>query len=78
MMQTFLVVLGVIYVLVGVVVFILTTNKSDALQGTIESHSPLNTYGFTHKWFTFGIIFLWPVWLLIQDKLPDEKRKGPF
>jgi hypothetical protein len=77
-MQTILVILGIIYVVFGVAIFFLTMNKSDALQNTIDSHSPLNTYIFTHKWFTFIIIFLWPVWLLIQDKLPDEKRKGPF
>jgi hypothetical protein len=77
-MQTILVLLGIVYVAVGVVVFFLTMNKSDALQNTIESHSPLNTYIFTHKWFPFAIIFLWPAWLLIQQKLPGEERKGPF
>jgi amino acid permease len=77
-MQTILIILAVIYLAVGFVIYLMTMQKSDALQNTIANHSPLNTYGYTHKWLWLLIVCLWPVWLLMQEKLPDEGRKGPF
>ena len=77
-MQTFMIIIAVIYLVVGFVVYLLTMQKSDALQNTIFNHSPVNTFGYTHKWLWLLIICLWPVWLFIQEKLPDEEKKGPF
>jgi hypothetical protein len=77
-METILIVLAVIYLVVGLVIYLLTMGKSDALQNTIFSHSPINTYGYTHKWLWLLIVCLWPVWLFMQQKLPDEEKKGPF
>ncbi len=77
-METILIVLLVIYLVIGFVVYLFTMEKSDALQKTVFNYSPLNTFGFTHKWLWLMIIGLWPVWLFMQDKLPDEEKKGPF
>ncbi len=77
-MQTLLIVLAVIYLVVGFVVYLLTMQKSDAMQNTIFNHSPVNTYGFTHEWLWLPIVCLWPIWLFVQEKLPDEEKKGPF
>lgn len=77
-MHTILVILAILYVVVGFVVYLLTMNKSDALQNTTQNYSPLNTYGYTHKWLWLLIVGLWPLWLLIQGKLPDEEKRGPF
>ena len=77
-METILIVLAVIYLVVGFVVYLLTMQKSDAMQNTIFNYSPLNTFGFTHKWLWLLIVCLWPVWLFMQEKLPDEEKKGPF
>gem|GEM_PF-4948680 len=77
-METILIILAVIYLVVGLIVYVLTLQKSDAMQNTIFNHSPVNTYGFTHKWLWLLIVCLWPVWLFMQEKLPDEEKKGPF
>jgi hypothetical protein len=77
-MDTILVVLAIVYVVVGFVIYLLTMNKSDALQNTTANYSPVNTYIYTHKWLWLLIVGLWPLWLLIQGKLPDEPKKGPF
>ncbi|MBI5250136.1 MAG: hypothetical protein HY912_11640 [Desulfomonile tiedjei] len=77
-MQTVIVILAVIYAVIGVAIYFMTMNKSDALIATIESHSPMNTIMYTKKWLWLLIIFGWPVWLLIQEKLPDQEKKGPF
>ncbi len=77
-MQTFLIIIAVIYLIVGLIVYLLTMQKSDAAQNTIFNYSPVNTYGFTHKWLWLLIVCLWPVWLFIQERLPDEEKKGPF
>jgi len=77
-METFLIVLVVIYLVVGFLIYLLTVQKSDALQRTVFNYSPVNTFGATHKWLWLLIIALWPAWLFIQDKLPDEEKKGPF
>jgi len=76
--ETILIILAVIYLVVGLIVYVLTLQKSDAMQNTIFNHSPVNTYGFTHKWLWLLIVCLWPVWLFMQEKLPDEEKKGPF
>ena len=49
-METFLIILAIIYLVVGFIVYLLTMQKSDALQNTIANNSPLNTYGYRHKW----------------------------
>jgi hypothetical protein len=77
-MQTVLIILAIIYIVVGFVIYLLTMQKSDALQNTIFNHSPVNTYGYTHKWLWLLIVFLWPIWLFVHEKLPDEGKKGPF
>ncbi len=77
-METILIILAVIYLVVGFVIYLFTMEKSDALQNTVFNHSPVNTYGFTHKWLWLLIVCLWPVWLFMQEKLPDEEKKGPF
>ena len=77
-METILIILAVIYLIVGFVIYLLTMQKSDALQNTIFNHSPVNTYGYTHKWLWLLIVCLWPVCLFMQEKLPDEEKKGPF
>jgi hypothetical protein len=77
-MEKILTVLGIIYVVIGLVVYFLTMQKSDSLQQSIASHSPLNTYIYTHKWLWLMIVCLWPIWLVMHDKLPDEPKKGPF
>ncbi|MEW6347849.1 MAG: hypothetical protein AB1646_02205 [Thermodesulfobacteriota bacterium] len=77
-MQTILIILGIAYVVVGLIIYIATMQKSDALQSSLESHSPVNTFVYTHKWLWVLIVCLWPVWLLIQEKLPDQGQKGPF
>ncbi len=77
-METLLIILAVTYLIVGFAVYLLTMQKSDALQRTIFSHSPVNTYGYTHKWLWLIIVCLWPIWLFIGEKLPDEEKKGPF
>jgi hypothetical protein len=71
-MQTFLIILAVIYLVVGFIVYILTMQKSDALQNNIDDHSPVNTYIYSHKWLWLMIVCLWPVWLFMCEKLPDE------
>jgi hypothetical protein len=77
-MQTVLIILAVIYLVVGFVIYLMTMQKSDALQNTIANHSPVNTYSYTHKWLWLLIVCFWPVWLFMQEKLPDEEKKGPF
>jgi flagellar basal body-associated protein FliL len=77
-MQTILIILAVIYLVVGFVIYLLTMQKSDALQTTIANHSPVNTYIYTHKWLWLLIVCFWPVWLFMHEKLPDEAKKGPF
>ncbi len=77
-METILIILAIIYLVVGFVICLLTMQKSDALQNTVFNLSPVNTYGFTHKWLWVLIVCLWPVWLFMQEKLPDEEKKGPF
>jgi hypothetical protein len=77
-METMLIVLAVIYLVVGFIIYLFTVDKSDALQNTIFDHSPINTFGYTHKWLWLLIICLWPAWLFMQGKLPDEEKKGPF
>jgi hypothetical protein len=77
-MEAILIIIAVIYLVVGFVIYLLTMQKSDAMQNTIFNQSPVNTYGFTHKWLWLLIVCLWPIWLLIQEKLPDEEKKGPF
>jgi hypothetical protein len=77
-METILIILAVIYLVVGFVIYLFTMQKSDALQNTIFNNSPVNTFGFTHKWLWLLIVCLWPVWLFVQEKLPDEEKKGPF
>jgi hypothetical protein len=77
-MQTILIILGVLYIIIGLIVYFVTMDKSDALRYTIDNHSPVNTFIYTNKWLWLIIVFLWPVWLFIQDKLPDEGKKGPF
>ncbi len=77
-MQTILIILAIIYLVVGFVIYLMTMQKSDALQNTIANQSPVNTYGYTHKWLWLLIVCLWPVWLFMQEKLPDEPKKGPF
>ena len=77
-METILIILAVIYLVVGLAIYLLTMDKSDALQNTIFNYSPVNTYGYTHKWAWLLIVCLWPIWLFMQGKLPDEAKKGPF
>ncbi len=77
-METFLIILAVIYLIVGFAVYLLTMQKSDALQRSIFSHSPVNTYIYTHKWLWLVIVGLWPIWLFLSEKLPAEEKKGPF
>lgn len=77
-MQTILTILGVAYVVIGFVIYFLTMDKYDALRSTIDSHSPVNTFIYTNKWLWLLIVLLWPVWLFIQEKLPNEEKKGPF
>ena len=77
-MQTILIVLAIIYFVVGFVIYLLTMDKSDALQKTVFSHSPVNTYGYTHKWLWLLIVCLWPIWLFMYGKLPETEKKGPF
>jgi predicted membrane channel-forming protein YqfA (hemolysin III family) len=77
-MKTILIILGVVYLVVGFIIYLLTMQESDALQNTIAGHSPVNTYGYTHKWLWLLIICLWPVWLFVSEKLSDEGKKGPF
>ncbi len=77
-MEAILIILAIVYAAVGFVIYLVTMGKSDALQRSIESHSPMNTYVYTHKWLWVLIVFLWPVWLLLSEKLPDQEKKGPF
>jgi hypothetical protein len=77
-MQTILIILGVLYLIVGLIVYFVTMDKSDALRGTIDSHSPVNTFIYTNKWLWLMIVCLWPMWLFVKEKLPDEEKKGLF
>lgn len=77
-MQTILIILGVLYVVAGLVVYFLTMGKSDALRYTINNYSPVNTFSYTNKWLWLLIVLLWPVWLFIQEKLPNEGKERPF
>jgi hypothetical protein len=77
-METILIVLTVVCLVIGLAVYFLTMQKSDSLQESIETHSPVNTYIFTHKWLWLMIVCLWPIWLFMQDRMPDQPRKGPF
>jgi hypothetical protein len=77
-MHTILVILAIVYIVVGFAIYLLTMDKSDALQDTTANYSPVNTYIYTKKWLWLLIVCLWPIWLLIQEKLPDEPKKGPF
>ena len=77
-MQTILIILGIVYLIIGLAIYFLTMEKSDNLRHTVESYSPLNTYVYTNKWLWLLIVFFWPIWLFVQEKLPDEGKKGPF
>ncbi len=72
LMKTILIILGVIYLIIGFVIYLLTMNKSDALQNSINDHSPVNTFIYTHKWLWLLIICFWPIWLFVSEKLPEE------
>jgi hypothetical protein len=74
-MNNFLTILAVVYVLVGIAVYILTTEKVTALEHTVESHLPINPVGYRSAIF-LGIMFGWPIWILLQGAI--EERKGPF
>jgi hypothetical protein len=77
-MITILTILLIVYFAVGITVYFLTMEKSDALKRTIDGHSPLNSYIWTNKWLWLMIVCLWPIWLLFQDRLPGEEKRGPF
>jgi hypothetical protein len=77
-METILVILAIIYLVVGFIIYLMTMQKYDALQNTIPNNSPVNTYGYTHKWLWLLIVCFWPIWLFVQEKLPDGEKKGPF
>jgi hypothetical protein len=73
-MRTILIVLAVVYLIVGFIIYLLTMQKSDALQNTIANHSPVNTYIYTHKWLWLIIVCLWPVWLFMHEK--GRRKEG--
>lgn len=68
-------VLFVLYCLAGIAVYIVTTQQVNALENTIESHLPLNPVGM-HSTVFLLIMLLFPVWLLIMNRLPY--RQGPM
>lgn len=74
-MNSFLTILTVIYLLVGVAVYIVTTEKVTAVEHTVESHVPINPVGYKSVIFLV-VIFAWPIWILVQGLI--HERKGPF
>jgi hypothetical protein len=64
-----------LYVLAGVVVYILTTEKVTAVEHTVESHLPINPVGYRSAIF-LAIMFAWPIWILVQGSITE--RKGAF
>ncbi len=74
-MHSFLTVLTVVYVIVGIVVYILTSEKVSALEHTVQSLVPINPVG--HKSAIFvAVMFGWPIWIFVQGLI--QERKGPF
>jgi hypothetical protein len=74
-MNSFLTILAVVYVLVGVVVYVFTTEKVSALEHTVESHVPINPVGYKSAIF-IAVIAAWPIWILVQGLI--QERKGRF
>jgi hypothetical protein len=74
-MNSFLTILTVVYVLVGIAVYILTTEKVTALEHTVETHVPINPVGYKSAIF-IAILFAWPIWIFVQGLI--QERKGPF
>jgi len=74
-MSSFLTILTVVYLLVGIAVYIVTTEKVKAVEHTVESHVPVNPVGYKSVIFLV-IILAWPIWIFIQGLI--HERQGPF
>ncbi len=74
-MNSFFTILTVVYLLVGIAVYIFTTEKVTAVEHTVESHVPINPVGYKSVIFLV-IIFAWPIWIFVQGLI--DERRGPF
>ena len=65
-MSDWLAALGVLYVLIGVVVYALT--DTTAFASKMESRLMVVPFGVINRHVVLFAIFLWPLWLLIRSK----------
>ncbi len=68
-MMTFVTVLSVAYLLIGIVIYAVTGTTKFA--GKLERSLIAVPYGFIRKYMFLFVVILWPLWLVINAKYND-------